>query len=407
MTITTTRRGRVRRAARLATTAAISVSLVGVVAPGAEAAAPLRPTTAQPSVSSSSAPAASAKKDPLAGWTLRQKVGQLFMVGVPVGSGRAASYRAVTKKHVGNIFLAGRTSAGVGPVRNLVAAFTGTVSAKTTHGTPMLVATDQEGGLVQVLRGKGFSSIPTATAQSRWSTKKLRKRATRWGGQLADAGVNLNLAPVTDVVTSRATARTNAPIGAFKRNFGYGPTSTWTHADAFSAGMRAADVDVAIKHFPGLGRVAGNTDTTAHVVDAVTTARPSDPQITAFQHGIDAGAPFVMVSSAVYAKIDAKRPAAFSRKIVTTVLRKKMGFDGVVISDDLSAAKAVTGWKPGTRAVKFLKAGGDVVLVSADPTVTAEMVDAVVARARKSPAFAKQVDAAARRVLAAKADLPR
>jgi len=383
----------------------LALGLVGAVAPAGSAVATREHVAAGPATTLPAPGTAGASTDALAGWSLRQEVGQLFMVGVPVGGGRTASYQAVTKKHVGNIFLAGRTSAGRTAVHNLVEAFTGTVSQKTTRGTPMLVATDQEGGLVQVLKGTGFSTMPTAMKQSTWSKKKLRKKAKKWGRQLARAGVNLNLAPVTDVVTSARTAPTNAPIGAFQRNYGYGPTSTWKHANAFGKGMRKAGVDVTAKHFPGLGRVAGNTDTTANVTDAVTTSSASDPQITAFRHAVDAGVPFVMTSSAVYSRIDAKRPAAFSRKVVTKILRKKLGFGGAVISDDLSAAKAVARWTPGQRAVKFLKAGGDMVLVSADASVAAEMVDAVVARAKTHPAFAKKVDAAVARVLAAKQGL--
>lgn len=353
-------------------------------------------------VVSATATATAKTTDPLAGMTLRQKVGQLFMVGVPVGGGRSASYQAVTKYHVGNIFLSGRTTAGATRVHNLVTSYTTTVSKKTTHGQPMFVATDQEGGLVQVLRGPGFSTMPTAMTQSTWSTAKLTKQSAKWGRQLSRAGVNLNLAPVMDVVTNATTARTNQPIGVFKRNYGYGPTLTATKATTVSAGMRSAGVDVAIKHFPGLGRVGGNTDTTVSVVDHVTTAATSDPQMQSFQRGINAGAPFVMVSSAVYAKIDSKRPAAFSAKIITTLLRQKMGFNGVVISDDLSAAKAVSRWKPGTRAVKFIQAGGDMVLVSAQPSDTKVMMDAVIAKAKQDPSFAAKVDAAARRVIAAK-----
>ncbi len=370
---------------------------------GAEAMAEVRIASVAPA--QSSAAQSSAASDPLEGWTLRQKVGQLFMVGVPVTGDRTASTRAVERSHVGNIFLAGRSNASVGTVRSLVKKYTRTVSEKTTRATPMFVATDQEGGKVQVLRGPGFSSMPTALKQSTWSAAKLTRRSTTWGRQLARAGVNLNLAPVMDVVTNSHTARTNGPVGVFHRNYGYGPVSTAQKAAAFAAGMSNAGVDVAIKHFPGLGRVGGNTDTAAKVVDHVTTARASDPQIRSFQRGIDAGAAFVMVSSAYYPKIDSKRPAAFSRRIVTTVLRQQLGFTGVVISDDLSAAKAVGRWKPGTRAVKFIQAGGDLILVSARPSDTKAMVDAVVAKARTSPAFAAQVDAAARRVLAAKQSL--
>ncbi|MFF3064606.1 glycoside hydrolase family 3 N-terminal domain-containing protein [Oerskovia sp. NPDC057915] len=338
--------------------------------------------------------------DPLAGWTLEQKVGQLLMVGVNVGKIDQSSYDAIHQHHVGNVFLAGRTQAGVVPVKNLVDSFTALVSDETTHGTPMFVATDQEGGKVQVLRGPGFSDMPSAMDQSALAPADLQDQATTWGKELADAGIDLNLAPVMDVVTSPETAVTNAPIGYFGRNYGFGVETVTSHANAFSAGMEANDVDVAIKHFPGLGRVGGNTDTTADVHDAVTTR--DDPSVAAFRSGIEAGAAFVMTSTAIYDQIDGSLPAAFSPVVVDGLLRGDLGFGGVVITDDVSKAEQVQAWSPGDRAVLTIAAGGDMVLASADPAVVPEMATALVGRAQADPAFAATVDAAVLRVLAAK-----
>jgi beta-N-acetylhexosaminidase len=109
-----------------------------------------------------------------------------------------------------------------------------------------------------------------------------------------------------------------------------------------------------------------------------------------------------MVSSATYSLIDPSAPAVFSPVVITDVLRGDIGFRGVVITDDVGTAVAVAGVPPGERAVRFLAAGGTLVL-----TVTAaplqQMADAVLARDASDPAFAKQVDAAVRTALVAKA----
>ncbi|MFD6178979.1 MULTISPECIES: glycoside hydrolase family 3 N-terminal domain-containing protein [unclassified Isoptericola] len=358
-----------------------------------------------PTASSSAKPTEGTAEpdDVLAGWTLRQKVGQLVMVGVSVSDPAAVSAEAIRDDHVGNLFLHGRSTAGVQATRDLVDRYTALVSARSTHGTPLLVATDQEGGLVQVLRGPGFSTMPKATEQATWKPATLEKRARGWGDELAAAGVNLNLAPVMDLV-DEADAADNPPIGYFGRSYGFTPTSVVRSADAFSAGQRAAGVETVIKHFPGLGRVTSNTDTSTHVTDDVTTH--DDPSVGVFAQGIDAGARFVMMSTAIYTKIDPDAPAAFSPVVVGDLLRDRLGFDGVVMTDDLSAAVQVQGWSPGRRAVEAVDAGVDLVLASADPSVAPAMTDALVAKARKDPAFAKKVDASARRVLAAKAALP-
>lgn len=339
--------------------------------------------------------------DVLAGWSLEQKVGQLLMVGVAVDDPAAVSAESIRDKHVGNVFLHGRSTAGVDATRELVDEYTSLVSRRSTHGTPLLVATDQEGGLVQVLRGPGFSDIPKATEQATWKPATLQDRAEGWGDELAAAGINLNLAPVMDLV-DEGDAADNPPIGYFGRNYGFTPKAVVRSADAFSAGQRAAGVEPVIKHFPGLGRVTQNTDTDADVTDDVTTR--DDPSVRIFARGIDAGARYVMMSTAVYERIDPDAPAAFSPVVVDDLLRGDLEFDGVVMTDDLSAAVQVQAWTPGQRAVDAVDAGVDLVLASADPSVAPAMADALVAKARKDPDFAKKVDASARRVLAAKAD---
>jgi beta-N-acetylhexosaminidase len=327
------------------------------------------------------------------------------MVGVDVHAHAAISDQVVRDLHVGNVFLAGRTTAGVQRVKNLVELFTGLAGPATTHSTPMFIATDQEGGTVQVLRGAGFSDIPSALDQAELAPATLRDQAARWGAELTAAGVNLDLAPVTDLVPSAAAAATNPPVGALQRNYGFALDEVTSHANAFSAGMEQAGVNVALKHFPGLGSVTANTDTTAGVTDTTTSA--TGPQVAAFRSGIDAGAAFVMTSTAVYTQIDPSQPAAFSRTVVQRLLRDTLGFHGLVITDDLSAATQVTGWSPGDRAVKAIEAGNDIVLASRTPAVVPGMVAAVLQRARSDPAFAATVDVAAARVVAAKARLVR
>ncbi|WP_324278110.1 glycoside hydrolase family 3 N-terminal domain-containing protein [Blastococcus brunescens] len=108
-----------------------------------------------------------------------------------------------------------------------------------------------------------------------------------------------------------------------------------------------------------------------------------------------------MVSSATYPKIDPSAQAAFSPVVVTGLLRERLGFDGVVISDDLGNARAVLDLPPGERAVRFLAAGGTLVL-TVDPDLVPEMIDAVLERDRSDPAFAATVDAAVRTALIAK-----
>ena len=370
--------------------------------PAASSAAPSPTAAASPAPSATAT--ATATDGALAGWSLEEKVGQLMMVGVDAQAPKQSSNEAVDTHHVGNIFIAGRTTAGSQATQKVISSFTSKVGPGTTHATPMLVATDQEGGEVQVLAGSGFSDIPSALDQSAQPRDQLVASARTWGKELADVGVNMNLAPVADLVDIARPA-SNEPIGRWGREYGHDAATVSSQAGAFAEGMQASKVIPTYKHFPGLGRVKDNTDTSAGVVDSTTTRSADTAVSVIFGAAIAAGAPVIMVSSATYSLIDPSAPAVFSSTIVTDMLRREMGFSGVVITDDVSAAVQVQDVSAGDRAVRAIRAGCDIVLASADPTVAADMVKALIATARSDPAFAARVDESATRVLNLKKSL--
>lgn len=371
--------------------------LVVALALGATAGCAPSPS-ASPSATPSATPTPTASPTPppepdaLVGLSLEERVGQLFMVGTPADEVGADAMSAVIDRHAGAVFLSGRSEAGVEATAGIVAQFTGASTM------PLLVATDQEGGEVQVLSGPGFSAMPSGLEQGAMADADLSAAASAWGAELAAAGVGMNLAPVADIVSGPDSA--NEPIAGYSREFGFDADTVTTHAQAFVDGMTRSGVIPTVKHFPGLGSVLGNTDDSAGVTDSVVGA--GSESVAVFGRLIDAGAPAVMVSTAVYALIDDTIPAVFSPTVVTGLLRQQLGFDGLILTDDLSGATQVQAWSPADRAILSIDAGVDIVLVTRTPEVAAEMIDAVVAKAATDPAFAAKVDSAARRVLAAK-----
>ncbi len=328
--------------------------------------------------------------------SLDDQVGQLLMVAVSSTGIDDSAAATLADTRAGSALLLGNSDLGLAATRRVA-----TDARRAVTGPPGvrgLVAVDQEGGQVQRLRGAGFDDIPTAVAQARLSDPELEQAAARWGGQLSDAGIDVDLAPVADVVPMRTAGR-NAPIGRLSRGYGSDPEQVAAKVVAFSSGMRQAGVVTAVKHFPGLGRVRGNTDFATRVVDSVTTRE--DPRLAGFRAAVRAGVPMVMVSSAIYRRIDADQQAVFSREVITDMLRGDLGFDGVVISDDLSAA-AVRDLEPGRRAVGFVQAGGDLAIVG-DLSEAATMADALSLEAGRDPELARQVTRSAARVLALKA----
>jgi beta-N-acetylhexosaminidase len=348
-------------------------------------------TTARPTPTPEDT-AAQRVEEVLAGLDRRAQVAQLFVIGVPLDALDRGD--ALAAAGVGGLFLAGRSQM---PAAEL-AAVTDRWRAAAPGPAPW-VAVDQEGGAVQTLRGEGFEPLPSAREQGALPPDQLAALAAELGSSLAAAGIDLDLAPVVDVVPA-GTEAGNAPIGAFGREYGTTPEAVIAAAGTVVDGLADAGVTATLKHFPGLGRVMDNTDDTAAVHDTVTTA--DDPQLEVFATLADSPAtPFVMASSAVYDLIDGSAPAMFSPVVLTDVLRGQYGFEGVVISDDVGNAAAVADVPVGERAVRFLAAGGTLVLTVNTADVE-PMLDAVLARVESDPAFAETVDAAVRTALLAK-----
>jgi beta-N-acetylhexosaminidase len=361
------------------------------------------PSTSAPVSISPSEPSPSPSETPtcaqqvLATMTEEQRVGQLFIVGLAEDRLGPDEIAGIQDHHFGSVSFIVTTSGGVDGVRAVTDAVRAQVSKKATAKVGFYIAANQEGGQIQALRGPGFSSIPTAVAQGQLSPDILERDAAEWGGELQDAGVNFNFAPVMDVVPPGQDSQ-NEPIGVLQREYGHDPKRVGNHGVAVIQGMQEAGVATSAKHFPGLGRVEGNTDFTADVVDDITT--PDDPYLATFQRAIDAGVPFVMVALATYELIDPDNLAVFSPTVMK-LLRDTMGFTGVIVSDDIGSATAVAGVPVRDRAIDFLEAGGDMVISKTVQSADV-MAAAVLSRASTVPSFRGRVDDAVLRILEAK-----
>lgn len=330
-----------------------------------------------------------------------QRLGQLLMIGLDTHAARESLDGHVRDQHVGNVIYLGGWE-GFEKVSATSEHLQSLVSPEATGGVGLIIAADQEGGIVHQLRGPGFTRPPKAIDQAAtMSPEELTAAATEWGREMDSAGVNLNLAPVADTVPTDVGTR-NEPIGRWGRQFGSDPAVVAEYVPAFLRGMETAGVAGLVKHFPGLGRVTGNTDFTAEgIEDDVATVE--DPFLEPFVAGMEAGAAMVMMSSAVYPKIDADHQALYSSAVVTGLLRERLGWDGVVITDDVNAA-ALADIPAGERAVRFIAAGGDIVL-NGNPGATEAMIAALRTRAADDAEFSAQVDASVTRVLTLKDEM--
>ena len=201
---------------------------------------------------------------------------------------------------------------------------------------------------------------------------------------------------VGTVTVDRAS---NGPIGALYRDFGLDADGNADHAKAFIQGMADSGVGSAIKHYPGLGSVTGNTDFTADgILDTTTTL--DGAEIGAFNSTLEANPSMVMMSLATYQAIDPNNPAVFSSALVTDYLRNTVGFQGVITSDSLSAT-ALGGIQPSDLGVRLVEAGGDLACIGASDYVQ-QVLDGLNAKAAADSAFADKVTQSAIRVMTLK-----
>ncbi len=327
-----------------------------------------------------------------------QRAGQLVMVGLPSSADPAALDATVAAQHVGGVVYLGGWH-GATAVRHVSDHLQSLATPAATGGIPLLIAADQEGGAVQRIDGSGFSRIPSATAQGRLAAPTLEARADTWATQLAAAGVNVDLAPVAGTVPPGAH---NAPLGHYHRQLGSDPRSVAEHVAALVQGLHDGGVEPTVKHFPGLGRVRENTDTSATgITDPVTG--PADPFLVPFESGIAAGTRLVMVSLARYPSLDPANPAVFSAPIIGGLLRGRIGYAGVVISDDLDA-RALAAVRVQDRAVRFVEAGGDIALISRSGEART-VVAALLEHAAAAPAFAAALARSVERVVTLKVQM--
>src|SRR2546430_14608389 len=376
----------------------LAVAGCGPTAPSAHpSASPSTTPTPLPTATPTPTPPLACAEQIFAAMTLDQRTGQLFELGLANDRLGPTEPNLIRTDHIGSVWFVDRSYVGVAGIHTVAAAVQAQVSSAATANVRFFIAANQEGGVIQAMQGPGFSQTPTAVVQGAWDPALLQSRAAVWARELSAAGINFNFAPVMDVVPPGTDAQ-NQPIGALQREYGHDPATVGSHGVAFLAGMHQSGLAVSLKHFPGLGRVTGNTDFTT-ATDTMTTV--NDPYLQSFKQGIAANADFVMVALARYTRIDPNHLAAFSPLVMTQMLRGAMGFNGVIISDDLGDTAAVASIPPGTRAIDFLSAGGDMIISKTSAPAHA-MVLAIRSRAAADPAFRQRVDDAALRILRAK-----
>jgi beta-N-acetylhexosaminidase len=280
---------------------------------------------------------------------LRRTVGQLFMVGIP-GPTLDSPSRAFLEEHTpGGVILFKRNVESARQVRALVASI-----KEIGAGTTPLVAIDHEGGRVHRLPAP-FTRFPAMARLGECDPTTVERVGHAMGLELASIGIDLDFAPVLDVVTNPR----NTVIG--DRAFGATPARVARLGLALARGLTRAGIVPCGKHFPGHGASTGDSH---HVLPRVSRSRRELEAIdlAPFRRAIRAGIPALLTAHVVYPALDPRRPATLSPVVCQGLLRRSLGFRGVVFSDDLDMAAVARRRSPGAVAVAALAAGCDVLL---------------------------------------------
>ncbi len=280
--------------------------------------------------------------------TLEQLVGQTIVTGLSGQTPSASLLARIRAGEVGGVVLFGRNIGSDGDVARLVSQLQAAAAAG--GNPPLLVAVDQEGGAVKRF-ADGPPDVSPRTLGQEGDVGHAAAEGAATASFLRGLGVDVDLAPVLDTPSSPSSWLGSR---AYSRNRFVNATL----GTAFLNGLQQGGVAATAKHFPGLGTARTTTDTSAVVVD--TSAPALDRRLLPFRRAIAAGVSLVMVSNAGYPAYDPTgTPASLSEPIVGGVLRKRLGFRGVVITDALEA--------PGPRrhrqaAVEAHRAGVDLLL---------------------------------------------
>lgn len=359
---------------------------LATVPPGVVAAVPA--PTAGPEVA--------AAREALRRMSLVDRVGQLVMTRVPGTELDRDTTTALRAMRLGGVIVFRDNYRS----RAQLARLTRSIQAATLSGDPTrpraLVTVDQEGGVVKrIPDAPPWRSHPRLGAANRLAATRAEARAT--GAALAAVGVHMDLAPVADLdLGPRHVMRARA--------FGVMPARVAAHVAAFVDGLQAGGAAAAVKHFPGFGSASVNSDDALAVITRTRAQLEAD--LVPFRRAMLAGAEAVMVSHAVYSRIDRRRPASAS-PATYRLLRDDLGYRGVAITDSLHALGfgAATRGSVADGCVATIAAGADIALLTGSLRDAAACRRSLVAAARSGTLGRDRVDEAALRVLTLKARL--
>ena len=288
------------------------------------------------------------------GMTLEEKIGQIMLIGLPGKTLRSTDINFLKHINPGGIILYKRNLEDASDIPPLILSIK---SIFQNNGLPLFFAIDQEGGIVHRIDGE-YHKPPSAPAIGAINSEELaREIGLSVGNALGDLGININLAPVLDVPTDLQSSRMT------RRSFSNDPHVVARLGTAYISGLHDAGILAAAKHFPGIGR----THEDSHSLLPRITWQTKDEKkadLMPFQRAVGSDVDIIMVGHFIAEPGDSKNPISLSPYWMTDVLKKTMGFDGLVIVDNIEMKPIEDIMPISEAAVQSFKAGADIIMVS-------------------------------------------
>lgn len=339
-----------------------------------------------------------AQDDMVSRMSLEHRVAQMFMVTLHGQVMTEVGSQFLREWQPGAISLFGANITTPDAVTRLTNNFQQTI----THagGVPLLIAIDQEGGLVaRLTEANGFTVFPAPVLLAAAGSQMAYRAGAAVAEELSGVGINMNLAPVADLETNRQN-----PI-IFRRSFGNDPEFSGAAVAQFVRGSQSRNVLATAKHFPGHGETREDSHGVLPRLD-LDRERVETVELVPFQRAIDAGVAVIMVGHLWYPALDPtpNMPASLSPVIITDLLRGEMGYDGLIMTDAMDMDGVDTLYNLYDAVVMAVQAGADIVTMGPgnnDVTAAAAM-QRIVDEVRAGNISEERINDSVRRILAAK-----
>ena len=300
---------------------------------------------------------------------LDSKIAQLFIVGMPGSELDEATRRLVDEIGVGGVIFFSRNVYDPLQLARLCKELQ--YLSLSTQGIPLFLAIDQEGGRVARLKPP-FTEFPgnEAIGQSEDPGAEAARFAEITGREMALVGLNMNLAPVLDIPRGQPEDHLKG------RTFGTDSDLVSRLGSVVIEGLQNNGVMAVGKHFPGLGAARFDPHKTGLTID-LTEDEINDIDLVPFKAAVEAGVSGMMVSHAIYSSIDPESPATLSRHIMHDLLREELGYEGLILTDDLEMGAITNSWSVPEAAALAFEAGADLLLICERQSMVMEAISEI------------------------------